>query len=125
MPVMLMGNDPVGGVKRLSHRAARSPAAEPKPMAFSLVPSSRTKVIGSSGAEPAYPAGLTLTLLSEAAGSDPKELGPLLASPLIATGCPAGPPITILRGGQVGVLVGDDGVIVLLGVDVSVGRVGV
>src|SRR4051794_3691146 len=53
IPVRDTGYEPVGGVKRLSQRAALSPAVLPKPMEFSLVPSSSTNVMGSLGADPA------------------------------------------------------------------------
>src|SRR5919197_6306836 len=97
MPLRLIGKVPVGGVKRLSHRAARSPAVLPKPTEFSRVPSSSTKLIGSSATDP--PA---LTDLPVERGSAATALGPP-SPPRISAGPPGLPPITILMGGQVAV----------------------
>src|SRR5215212_3731331 len=114
MPVRARGYEPEGGVKRLSHSAARSVPAAPKLTEFSRVPSSRDRVIGSLGmeAEDEAVTGLPVEL-----GSDENELVlfgiedpplaiPVPAAPLIRAGLPVGPPITSLRGAHVAVLVG-------------------
>src|SRR3954463_11891135 len=118
------------GEKRFSQMAADSTAggpAEPKPMEFSLVPSSTAKLMGASGSK-GWALWLDL-LLAEAAAT----VYLLLAGLLIATGLPGLPlptsPTILSTGGQVAVAVGVlDGVYVFVGVIVGVGvkvRVGV
>src|SRR5215217_1105411 len=95
-----------GGVKRFSQMAADSLAggpALPKPMEFSRVPSSSTKLIGAlviDGLD-----GVREPGLPEAA-----SMLPMLAACLMATGLPGLPlptsPMYLATGGQVAVAVG-------------------